>query len=60
MAKHFDIKHHHIRELVDAKIVVVVSAGTADMLADGVTKALPEPKHIMIFKRFMKAAQNGG
>jgi hypothetical protein len=50
MTKHVDIKHHYIRELVNANSVVVVSVGTTDMLADGVTKALPEPKHRMIFK----------
>ena len=53
--KHIDIKHHYIRELVDAKTVAVVSVGTTDMLADGLTKALPEPKHTMIFKRCMGA-----
>jgi hypothetical protein len=45
MTKHIDIKHHYIRELVDAKIVVVVSVGTVDVLAIGLTKALQEPKH---------------
>jgi hypothetical protein len=40
---------------VDAKTVAVVSVGTTDMLADGLTKALPEPKHTMIFKRCMGA-----
>jgi hypothetical protein len=54
--KHIDIKHHYIRELVDAKTVAVVSMGTADMLADGLTKALPEPKHGMIFRRCIGAA----
>jgi hypothetical protein len=54
--KHIDIKHHYIRELVDAKTVAVVSVGTAYMLADGMTKALPEPKHMMIFMRCMGAA----
>jgi hypothetical protein len=53
--KHIDIKHHYIRELVDAKTIAVVSVGTIDMLADGLTKALPEPKHAMIFKRCMGA-----
>jgi hypothetical protein len=54
--KHIDIKHYYIRELVDAKTIAVVSVGTADMLAYGLTKALPEPKHRMIFKRCMGAA----
>jgi hypothetical protein len=53
--KHIDIKHHYIRELIDAKTTAVVSIGTADMLAGELTKALPEPKHTMIFKRCMGA-----
>jgi hypothetical protein len=48
--KHIDIKHHYIRELVDTKTVAVVSVGTADTLADGLAKALPEPKHTVTFK----------
>jgi hypothetical protein len=32
--KHIDIKHHYIREPVDAKTVAVVSVGTIDMLRD--------------------------
>jgi hypothetical protein len=55
--KDIDIKHHIIRELVDAKIIAVASTGTANMLADGPKKALPEPKHTTIFRRCMGAAQ---
>jgi hypothetical protein len=51
--KNIDIKHHYTRELVDAKTVALVSVGTTNMLADGLTKALPEPKQTMIFKRCM-------
>jgi hypothetical protein len=54
--KHIDITDQYIREQVDAKTVAVVSLGTASMLANGLTKALPEPKHRMIFKRCMGAA----
>ena len=57
MTKHIDVKHHYIRELVAAKTVAVALVGTADMLADALTKALLEPKHIMIFRRCMGAAQ---
>jgi hypothetical protein len=53
--KYIDIKHLYIRELVDAKKIADVSVGTADMLANGLTKALPEPKHTMIFNRCMGA-----
>jgi hypothetical protein len=37
MTKHIDIKHHYIRELVDEKTIAVLSVGTSDMLADGLT-----------------------
>jgi hypothetical protein len=43
--------HAHL----DAKHVAVVSVGTTNLLADGLTKALPEPKNTMIFKRCMGA-----
>jgi hypothetical protein len=59
--KHIDIKHLYIRrEVVDARTIAVVSAGTDDMLADGQTKALPEPKHTMILRRCMRAASSEG
>jgi hypothetical protein len=57
--KHIDIKHQYIRELVDAKTIAVVSVGATDMLAYGLTKALPEPKHTMIFMRSMGATPSG-
>jgi hypothetical protein len=58
-AKHIDIKHHYIRELADAKIAAIVLVGTTYMLAGGLTKALPEPKDTMIFKRCMGAKSSG-
>jgi hypothetical protein len=39
--KHIDIKHHYIREVVDAKTFATVSVGTLDMMAYGLTMALP-------------------
>jgi hypothetical protein len=53
------IKHHYIQKLIDGMTFAFVSMGTADMLANGLTKALPEPKHTMIFKRCMRAAPSG-
>jgi hypothetical protein len=58
-AKYIDIKHHYIGEVANARTVAVQSVGTADMLEDGLTKALPEPKHTMTFKRYMGAAPSG-
>jgi hypothetical protein len=57
--KHIDIKYHYVRELVDAKTVAAISLGTSDMLVDGITKALPKPKHTMILRRCMGAAPSG-
>jgi hypothetical protein len=38
---------------------VIVSVGTTDMLANGLTEALPEPKHTMNFRRCMGASPSG-
>jgi hypothetical protein len=48
--KHIDIRHHYTRELVDARTIAVISIPTSDLLPDGLTKALPQPKHAMLFK----------
>jgi hypothetical protein len=48
--EYIDIKHYYIRELVDTKTIGVVSVGPADVVTDGLTKALPEPKHTIIFR----------
>jgi hypothetical protein len=34
---------------LDAETVAVISVGTADMMANGLRKALLEPKPVMIF-----------
>jgi hypothetical protein len=57
--KHINIKHHYIRELVNTRTVAVVTVGTADMLANGLKKVSPEPKHAMIIMRGMEAAPSG-
>jgi hypothetical protein len=47
-----DIHHHYIIELVDARTIAVISIPNSDMLiANGLTKALPQPKHTMMSKR---------
>jgi hypothetical protein len=60
MTKHIDIKHHYTRHLADARTIAVVSAGATDMLADGPTKALPEPKYTVIFMPGLGAAPSAG
>jgi hypothetical protein len=57
--KHIDIKHHYIRELVDAMTLAVKLVCTTYMLAGGLTKARPKPKHTMIFMRCMGTAPSG-
>jgi hypothetical protein len=39
-SKHIDIKHHVIREYIDKKQIALIRTPTAEMVADGFTKAL--------------------
>ena len=39
--KHIDVAHHFVRECVDGGAIKVVAVGTADMVADCLTKPLP-------------------
>jgi hypothetical protein len=40
-SKHITIKHHAIREYVEAEVIDLVQTPTGEMLADGLTKSLP-------------------
>jgi hypothetical protein len=50
MTKHIDICHFYTGEPVDARTIAAISIPASDMLADGLTKAFPQPKHAMLFK----------
>eukprot|EP00921_Rhytidocystis_pertsovi_P019270 GHVQ01030528.1.p2 GENE.GHVQ01030528.1~~GHVQ01030528.1.p2 ORF type:complete len:100 (+),score=9.64 GHVQ01030528.1:85-384(+) len=43
--KHIDIRHHFIREALESKKFLLEHQGTDEMIADGLTKALPKDKH---------------
>lgn len=43
--KHIDIKHHFIRQHIDAGRVNTCYLSTHEMIADGLTKSLPQKKH---------------
>ena len=43
--KHFDIKHHYIREKVNDRSIKIEYCPTEDMTADIFTKPLPKPKY---------------
>jgi len=45
-SKHIDIRHHYVRELVEAREINVEYLKTEDMVADLLTKALPKIKHV--------------
>ena len=49
-AKHIDVLHHYTRELMETKKLHLDFVGTADQVADILTKALPPPKHISDLK----------
>lgn len=52
-AKHIDVKHHFIRELVMSDKIVLKHVRSWDMLADVLTKALGGTKHMMNIRRLM-------
>ena len=43
--KHVDVKHHFVKDLVATEKLRIVKVATEDMVADGLTKALPRAKH---------------
>ena len=42
--KHIDVRHHHLRDLVDCDVINFVYCDTDNMIADALTKPLPRPK----------------
>lgn len=49
-AKHIDVAYHFVRELSKKKRISVEFLGTADMIADGLTK----PKSGPVFQKFVQ------
>ena len=49
--RHVDIHQHWLRQEVQNKRISVNWVGTNDMIADGITKALPKVKHIDFVKQ---------
>ena len=43
--KHIDVRHHFIKEKVDASVVTLNPIGTDQMIADSLTKGLSKSKH---------------
>lgn len=48
--KHIDIKFHFLREKVASAVIALEFKPTEEMVADGLTKALPRDKHIKFLK----------
>jgi transposase InsO family protein len=48
--KHIDIRHHHIRQLIDRKVMRVQHLSTKIMIADSLTKSVTKEKNDYCFK----------
>ena len=59
-AKHIDIAHHMVRERVAMGEVIFTYAPGAEVLADGMTKALPTPAFDTFRSRMGVGATGGG
>lgn len=42
--KHIDVRHHHLRDLLNCDVINFVYCETNMMIADALTKPLPRPK----------------
>ena len=59
-AKHIDIKHHYIRNMIKDQDIVVVSCTSKENLADVFTKSLPQEQHTYLIKQFGMASESRG
>eukprot|EP00961_Rhodomonas_salina_P106842 1438577-Rhodomonas_salina.1 len=44
--KHINVRVYHLRDLVRTNIMTLLKIGTHDMVADTLTKALPQPAFV--------------
>ena len=44
--KHIDVRYHFVRDLIEDEVIRVQHCPSDRMLADGLTKPLPKPKHM--------------
>eukprot|EP00961_Rhodomonas_salina_P000364 4948-Rhodomonas_salina.1 len=44
--KHIDVQVYHLRDLIRTNIMTLLKIGTHDMVADTLTKALPQPAFV--------------
>jgi hypothetical protein len=51
-SKHIDIQYHYVRELVASGELIVEYCPTKEMLADILTKPIPEPQYKALVSRF--------
>jgi ATP sulfurylase len=49
-AKHIDIRHHHIRDMVRAGATIVPYVRSGENVADQFTKALPRDQHAALIR----------
>ena len=59
-AKHIDIKHHYVRDMIKDRDIVIVSCASKENLADVFTKSLSREQHAYLIKQFGMASESRG
>ena len=52
-SKHIDVRFHHVKDSIDAKLIALKYVTSAENLADILTKGLPKPQHSLITKKLL-------
>ena len=59
-AKHINIKHHYIHNMIKDQDIVVVLCASKENLANVFTKSLPREQHTYLIKQFGMASESRG
>ena len=57
-AKHIDIKHHYIQDMIKDQDIIIVSCTSKENLANIFMKSLPQEQHTYLIKQFRIASES--